>query len=264
MNQNGVPIFTPPQDTAPVFTPPTHSHNGPVCYHHPSEPAAGQCVRCGKYICRDCVEAYTVTAGEYANQCLCYDCCQQLVSENVTLLKKQKTKITALFITTIIGMLFGLGIGISSENAIVTIFCMLWIGSFWNWIKSAVSGWWNNPQGRSAAGFVGACIGAGLVAPFMTIKKIIDCIRFLKSTSTAIEDDTNALAQMRDYMEYTKVTLANKGVDLNTLMQEGSQLYNNSYAHTVATSGEAAADAQLRRCTTTIAENGEIIRSFAA
>ena len=93
---------------------------------------------------------------------------------------------------------------------------------------------------------------------------MVDCIRFLKSTSTAIEDDSAALVQMRDYMEYTKVTLANKGVDLQSLMHEGSQLYNNSYAHAVATSGEAAADAQLRRCVTTIAENGEIIRSFAA
>ena len=65
-------------------------------------------------------------------------------------------------------------------------------------------------------------------------------------------------------MEYTQVMSMNKGVDLETLMHEGSKLYNNSYAQSVATNGEIAADAHLRQCVTTIAENGEIIRSFAA
>lgn len=91
-----IPTFTPPSNDIPTFTPPVNPvrhHNGPVCYHHPDEPAAGQCARCGKYICRDCVEAYTVTDGEYANQCLCYDCCQELVADNVAQLKKQKGKI---------------------------------------------------------------------------------------------------------------------------------------------------------------------------
>ena len=34
--------------------------------HHPTEPAVARCARCGKYICKDCAEAYTVTDGEYA------------------------------------------------------------------------------------------------------------------------------------------------------------------------------------------------------
>lgn len=65
----GIPTFTPPEDGAPVFTPPkTPQHDGPVCYHHPSEPAVARCARCGKYICKDCAEAYTVTSGEYAKR----------------------------------------------------------------------------------------------------------------------------------------------------------------------------------------------------
>ena len=45
----GIPTFTPPEDVAPVFTPPkTPQHDGPVCYHHPSEPAVARCARCGK------------------------------------------------------------------------------------------------------------------------------------------------------------------------------------------------------------------------
>ena len=96
-NQNktqGIPTFTPPENSAPVFTPPkTPQHDGPVCYHHPTEPAVARCARCGKYICKDCAEAYTVTDGEYANKCLCFDCCEQLVAENVAELTKTKTRL---------------------------------------------------------------------------------------------------------------------------------------------------------------------------
>lgn len=59
-SNNDIPTFTPPTNDVPTFTPPTQParhFDGPVCYHHPDEPAAGQCARCGKYICRDCVEA---------------------------------------------------------------------------------------------------------------------------------------------------------------------------------------------------------------
>lgn len=54
----GIPTFTPPEDGAPVFTPPkTPQHDGPVCYHHPSEPAVARCARCGKYICNSYAQA---------------------------------------------------------------------------------------------------------------------------------------------------------------------------------------------------------------
>ena len=117
----GIPTFTPPEDGAPVFTPPkTPQHDGPVCYHHPSEPAVARCARCGKYICKDCAEAYTVTSGEYANKCLCFDCCEQLVAENVAELTKNKNKIKGQFILQLIGMvigfIYGMGAGISSGD----------------------------------------------------------------------------------------------------------------------------------------------------
>ena len=161
-------------------------------------------------------------------------------------------------------MLVGLGMFAESGSAIVTIIGMLWMGSFWTWLKSSVSGWWHAPEGPSIAGFIGSCLGAALVAPFMTAKKIFNCITYLKNTSTAIEEDSRALAQMRDYMEYTLVCSQNRGVDLSSLMNEGSALYNNTYAQTVRDQGEEVADAMLRQATTTIAENGEIIRGFAA
>ena len=67
---------------------------------------------------------------------------------------------------------------------------------------------------------------------------------------------------MKDYMEYTLVVSNHRGVDLESLISESSELYKNSYAQAVREHGEAAADAELRRATTMIAKNGEIIRTF--
>ena len=262
-----IPTFTPPVNDIPTFTPPKRPHrdfSGPACHHHPEEPAVAQCARCGSYVCEDCAEAYTVTGGEYANQVLCYDCCQAIVSENVELLKKQKGSIMTTFIITLVGMFIGLALFADSGSGVAMIFGMLWIGSFWSWIKNSVSGWWHAPGGPTIAGFVGSCIGAGIVAPIITARKIIECIVYLRRTSNSIKEDSECLQQMKDYMEYTKVISRNAGIDLDTLMRQGSELYNNSYAQTLRSQGEEAADAMLRRCTTTIAENGEIIRSFAA
>ena len=97
---------------------------------------------------------------------------------------------------------------------------------------------------------------------WITISNTIQYILYLKRTQGFIESDSAALQQMRDYMEYTLVRNQNKGVDLEDLMNEGSELYNNSYAQAVRDNGEAAADAALRQATTRIAENGEIIRDF--
>ena len=263
-----IPFFTPPADNddIPFFEPPAKPNNNePVCFHHPNEPAAAQCARCGKYICKDCAEAYTVSSGDYENKCLCFDCCQALVAENVELLKKQKTQIIKIGVITLIGMIAGLVVFCGAGAPALAVFIgMLWFGSFGMWVKNSFLGWWNNPAGRSLPGFIGACLGGAVVAPFKTIIKIVQCVKYWISTSKYIEEDSEALEQMREYMEYTQVRSENKGVDLETLMAQGSELYNNSYAKMVSTQGEAAADAKLRKCTTTIAKNGEIIRNFAA
>ena len=243
----GIPTFTPPEDGAPVFTPPkTPQHDGPVCYHHPSEPAVARCARCGKYICKDCAEAYTVTSGEYANKCLCFDCCEQLVAENVAELTKNKNKIKGQFILQLIGMVF-----LSALKA---------FGSLtWEAIKIAFSG---NFGVLTVISIIFQIIVIIFKCIWITVTNTIQYILYLKRTQGFIESDSAALQQMRDYMAYTLVRNQNKGVDLEDLMNEGSELYNNSYAQAVRDNGEAAADAALRQATTRIAENGEIIRDF--
>lgn len=271
-----IPTFVPPE--APTFIPP--EHHGPMCYHHTDEPAVTQCVRCGKPICKDCAEAYGVTSGEYAGKCLCYDCCQQLVAENVENLTRNKNKIKAQFILSLIGIGIGFLIGLSSgieggsfgTGIVVGLIYGCIGGVFLSALKAFGSLAWEGIK-IAFAGQFGVLTILSLL--FHLCVLICQCIwrtcsntfyyiNYLSETSGFIEADSEALQQMRDYMEYTLVRNSNKGVDLDVLMKEGSALYNNSYAQSVQSNGEEFADAALRQATTTIAENGEIIRSFAA
>lgn len=272
--QQEVPVFTPPQNAAPIFTPPKQERpNGPCCHHHKMEPAVTRCARCGKYICQDCAEAYGVSSGDYAGQSLCYDCTEEMVSDNVRELTKNKNKIMFQFGLSIVGMILGLIMGISSGGGFGGgLICACIGGVFlsalkmffaltWDCIKIAFSG---NFGWLTVLSIIFNIIVIVFKCIWLTISNTFYYIKYLRETSGFIASDSQALQEMKDYMEYTQVMSMNKGVDLETLMNEGSQLYNNSYAQAVATNGEAAADAHLRQCVTTIAENGEIIRSFAA
>ncbi len=231
---------------------------------------------------------YGVSAGEYAGRCLCYDCCQEIVAQNVADLTANKEIIKRQFTIQLIGMaigfLLGMGMGIAGGiesggiggffgGVLYGFFAgLIWaglFGVFWSYLKASLAACWEGIkmlfQGEWIAAIIYMCIQSfvlGFKAIFATIKNTIFYINYLKKTSGFIEEDSACLQQMRDYMEYTLVRNQNKGVDLATLMNQGSQLYNNSYAQAVRSNGEAAADAALRQATTRIAENGEIIRDF--
>lgn len=289
MVNNDMPNFTPP---TPTFTPPsTPGHDGPCCHYHQNEPAVDRCARCGKYICQDCAETYTVNDDEYKGKALCYDCCKEIVADNVQTLTKNKKKIKFHFILSLVGFgvffLYGLissiYVGIQTGEILPSIasgllmgfvsgcigsmlgtFIKFYFSSLWEAIKSGF-------KTGGLAGFIGAFIGfciAIIVGVFKciyyAIKNTIDYIKYLKETSGFIESDTAALQQMADYMEYTLVRSRNVGVDLATLMNEDSELCNNSYAQSVVANGEEAAEANIRNVAATFNEHGEIIRSFAA
>lgn len=251
------PTFTPP---AVSFTPPARTISGPVCYYHRDEPPVAKCACCGKFICQDCFDSYGVSEGEYAGQALCYDCTKDLVADNVRELKKQKRKIIALFIATMIGM--GFGAMFFSESTVAGFICMFWFGSFWYLLKNVFVTWWRGRRGLPE--FIGAVLGSTLIAPIVTIKKVIECIVFWIRTAKFIKNDSEALQQMTDYMEYTVVRNQNRGVDIETLLKENSSLANNSVAQMARTQSEEEIEAHMRGCLATINENGEIIRSFAA
>lgn len=274
--QNGaVPTFTPP---TPTFTPPANAKpqfNGPVCYYHNDEPAVAKCAGCGKYICKDCFDNYGVSSGDYAGQALCYDCTRKLVAENVEILKGNKAKIITTFVLTLIGMvigaIFGASAGADSGNVGLSLFIGMCIGGcFWTFLK----GWFARIGGAiSGGGFNLVSILIGFILGFVieavlsvirTIKKVIECLVYLKRTSGFIESDSAALQQMADYMEYTMIRNQNRGVDIETLLSQKSELADNAYAQMVRTQGEAQAEAHLRGCVASINENGEIIRDFAA
>ena len=282
MKTNGgadaVPTFTPP---TPTFTPPVDAKptfNGPACYYHKDEPAVAKCARCGKFICQDCFDNYGVSSGDYAGQALCYDCCQQLVAANVDELKRNKGKIMFQFILSIIGMvigfIFGMSAGIESGDVgsgfVTGLICAGVGGVFLSALKAFFSLTWEVIKIAFAGQFgiltILSIIFQTIVIVFkcvwITISNTFYYIKYLKETSGFIDSDTNALQQMKDYMEYTMIRNQNRGVDLETLLNQKSELADNSYARMVQEKGEEGAEAALRDCVATINENGEIIRSF--
>ncbi len=267
------PTFTPPADTKPTF-------NGPACYYHKDEPAVAKCARCGKFICQDCFDNYGVTNDEYAGQALCYDCCQQLVAENVAELTRNKNKIKFQFILSIVGMVLGFIVGMSAgiesgdigAGFVSGLICACIGGVFLSALKAFFSLTWEVIKIAFAGQFgiltVLSIIFQIIVIVFkciwVTISNTIQYIIYLKRTSGFIESDKAALAQMADYMEYTLIRNQNRGVDIETLLNQKSELADNSYARMVQEQGEEGAEAVLRGCVASINENGEIIRSFAA
>lgn len=267
------PTFTPPADTKPTF-------NGPACYYHKDEPAVAKCARCGKFICQDCFDNYGVTNDEYAGQALCYDCCQQLVAENVAELTRNKNKIKFQFILSIVGMVLGFIVGMSAgiesgdigAGFVSGLICACIGGVFLSALKTFFSLTWEVIKIAFAGQFgiltVLSIIFQIIVIVFkciwVTISNTIQYIIYLKRTSGFIESDKAALAQMADYMEYTLIRNQNRGVDIETLLNQKSELADNSYARMVQEQGEEGAEAVLRGCVASINENGEIIRSFAA
>lgn len=267
----GIPTFTPP---TPTFTPPQNAKpefNGPACSYHKDEPAVAKCARCGRYICQDCFDNYGVSSGEYAGKALCYDCCQQIVAENVADLKKNKNKIMLQFIVSIIGMVFGMIVGISSGGGVAGAVIGLAVGGVllsalklffslvWDVIKIAVSGQFGVLTVLSIIWNILVLIVKCLIT---TVSNTVYYINYLVKTSGFINSDTQALQQMADYMEYTMIRNQNRGVDIDTLLNQKSELADNSYAQMVQQRGEEGAEAAMRECVATFNEHGEIIRNF--
>lgn len=273
-----IPTFTPP---TPTFEPPKNAKpqfNGPACYYHKDEPAVARCARCGKPICQDCVDNYGVTSGEYAGHALCYDCCQQIVADNVANLKANKSKIMVQFIISLIGIVIGFIIGMSAGlesgdigggfvagligAAVGGVFLSamkVFFSLVWDVIKIAASGQFGWLTILSIIWNIIVLIFKCIIT---TISNTVYYITYLHRTSGFINSDTAALQQMADYMEYTMIRNQNRGVDLETLLNQKSELADNSYAHMVQQRGEEGAEAAMRECVATFNEHGEIIRNF--
>ena len=217
MNQ-GVPTFTPPQDEVPTFTPPTApkftpppapTFSGPACHYHADEPAVKRCARCGKYICQDCVDNYQVTNDEYEGKPLCYDCCQELVSENISTLTANLNKIKLQFGLSIVGIVIGFIIGLSAGieggdfgaglvagliyGCIGGVFLSAMKAFFslaWDAIKIAFSG---NFGWLTILSIIFQCCVIVVKCIWVTVSNTIQYIIYIKKTNGFIESDTRFL-----------------------------------------------------------------------
>lgn len=266
-----IPKFNAPTNNIPTFAVPPRPHfNGPACYYHDDEPAVGKCARCGKTLCQDCCDSYGVSSGQYAGRYLCYDCTQQLVSENVAELTKNLNKIKGQFTLQIIGMVIGFIYGIVGGGFIAGLVCACIGGVFLSAVKVFFSLAWDCIKIAFAGQFgwltvisiIFNLIVITVKCIWITVTQTIQYIVYIKKTSGFIESDSKFLEEIKEYMEYTMIRQKNRGVDLETLMQEGSQLYNNSFAQMVREQGEEKAEVYMSQYVNRIAENGEIIRDF--
>lgn len=200
------------------------------CYHHQSQDAVKSCDSCGKPICQECSDVFRIEKGIHAGGRVCYDCASELVTTNMANIDRFKEDVKTERTKLIIGWAIGFVIGI-----------MIAAGT------------------HDPAGFIGIMVICIAVFAFKFIKRSSQ----ISQCDAIIASDSNALRELRDYFAYTQVMEEKRGrIELEKLASQGGELFNNSYARTVANRGEAAAQAGLRQSVVTISANGEIIRSF--
>ena len=272
-----IPTFTPPEEDIPTFTAPTADakYNGVACKNHPNRPAVAQCARCGQNICKDCAETCSVGSGEYAGKHLCFDCCKALFDEDKKELRKNRNIVMFQYILTIIGVVIGAIIG-ADGGAVTVIICAAIGGSLLVALKpifssliDIFSGLFEAASGGSIlTGIIKFIAGAikflfvALQCLVRTVIKLVKYTNYLIKANKAINSDKQAIRELQDFMVYMDVRARKPKEDIAKLMQEGGELFNNSYAKLLVEKGEEVADQMLRVATTRIAENGEIIRTF--
>ena len=198
-----------------------------ACAHHPSQEAVAACDSCMKPICKECSDVFLIEEGIHAGGRVCYDCASDLVASNIDNITRFREQVRKERTKMIVVMAVGAFVGLLTGEFIgmISIFLLVFL-------------------------FVGFKF-------FKRINQINQCDRI-------IENDSNALREMRDYFAYTQIMEERRGkINLESLISQGGELFDNSYARAVASGGEAAAQAELRQSVVTISANGEIIRSFA-
>lgn len=265
---------------APTFVPPAvqHDHAGPSCHYHGDSDAVTRCARCGKNICQDCADTFKVVNHELAGQSLCYDCCKEIVGENVKTLKRNRIKILIQFITTIVGVIMGIfmgpalaeGFGMPEGGAIMSLIGALVFGSLLQYGKFVVKMFLKMMKGQRGDNFAISLVMAIFIAPIFgiipaaiwTIKKLFTYTIYLIRTSRFISSDSAALARMEEYMQYTLARSANANMSLDDMLAAGGALEGNSFAQLVFNKGEDAANGSIRDSVNLFNEHGEIIRNF--
>ena len=231
------------------------------CYHHPSRDAVAQCKgfdECYKGICRECYDAWKVNVGPWANQPLCFECCEIMIKLNAQEVleigewteKARKRILIGSIIGGVIGGLFGIGGGFAGFL-------------FGAWVGSGVLGMIiRNGLGYIFSGGWWPLIISALIGPFFCLKDIIADRKVLEQARAFAASEMETLQLMRDYFQYS-IAMEKYGSNdsFESLTSQGGELFNNSYARSVKERGEQAAQAHMHNSVVQIAANGEIIRN---
>lgn len=271
MGSESIPHFTPPSNDIPTFTPPVSRTVRHACVNHPDSEGACKCAKCGVWVCNECADLFTLSdyGGEFSGATLCASCYREFAQEDKKIVGRQQTKIITLLVATGIGALIGLTTGISERFPWYgTLFLTLWLASFWWWLKTGILFWWHTDKlhGKGAAtsisGLVGSLIGTAIRAPFMTIIKIVDNIKYIKQAQEELQAADEAIKFIEDYLAYAKQCNLYSSSDLSSLVVPGGALAGNEYAKALLELGKDKAEDMLRRSTIKVTETGDLVRSF--
>jgi hypothetical protein len=190
-----------------------------------------------------------------AGKALCFDCTEEMVKESAGeiawLRNTVKKERLWMIIGAVVGFLFigGMlaGQGMGFGGMIFGLFIGMSLGTIFNGFM----------EHGAVVGFIMI-----IVSPIMSIVRFVKRINQIKQCDAILAEDAQILQNMRDYFEYTLTMEKSGGVSLDSLVSQGGQLFENTYARSVASKGEAAAQSELRQGAVQIAANGEIVRGM--
>jgi len=233
---------------------------GEKCFHHAWQDAAGQCKKCGKFICGDCRDMYAVEGSS-----LCYDCMDAMVKSNSDKILKFRDKAAKERILAIVGavvgalvatILFGIteihGEGVS-QAILMPVGGIL--GGSIGMIGEAVKSF---KRGDPLWGIL--CI---IAAPILTIKILFsDRKKQLKQCDESGQQDAEMIRVLRDYVAYVQFAQKNDVSDIAKLIAPNGKLNDNTYAKEILENGEDNAKATLNKMVLQTVANNEIISNL--
>lgn len=270
MNEQDIPVFSVPEN------------NREFCFHHQTEPSAGTCVSCNKFMCDECFDALGVIKGEE----MCYDCAKNQISESIEELIENKAFIRKKFNVTKIGIFIGSLIaifiafsnGISLESFIFAFLGIVLFGGFGGVfldifpiyltislnftleLMKMLFGFKFNPVRIISLSI--KCVSLQLKAVYNTISNLIFYVKYLKETDGFIEADRNTLRQLEEFMEFTKIRNSNPREDIETLLSQNSHLMKNMFAQMARDKSQSNIVNVVKSAIVTVNKHGEIIRTF--
>lgn len=189
------------------------------CITHEKRPAVHECDSCGDPICQSCYDAFETPDGAH----VCSECYKEAVRSEIAEVKSLKSMVKGEFICIIIGLVFGLFVGIDfiisslkspdAQNMmplmiIAMLYCPFIFGSLITIIKKIKNGYDEKKDtsggeyssGANFATLVMLIFANLLIAPITTIVRFVQRIGDMKQLNRIAENDERYLTSIDEFI----------------------------------------------------------------